>query len=278
MYHSFNVSFHSALISYMDARAWGGLVRALRRTVEREAGTAEELVNLCQSSKDEPNKLAYKGIEKIVFKKPADIPALLRGELISDLNPKAAVFMPKKQPLVEQKPEGADDEDEDMANDLAPPAEEDSGIDHAIDLEAAARAADLERVEQVVELPTDEELTAAATITRLYRRKLSYRQITPKKGYAAELERYYKMYREQPFERWINLRYRALFLGFLPLLLCCLETYKSQIIASKKKAMVRIEIAPHHEYESVMAQINSAMWVFCTIPYVAYRTEQRIAP
>ena len=59
----------------MDARAWGGLVRALRRTVGREAGTAEELVNLWQFSDHDPNKSEYKGIEKIVFKKHADIPA-----------------------------------------------------------------------------------------------------------------------------------------------------------------------------------------------------------
>lgn len=244
----------------MDARAWGGLVRALRRTVGREAGTAEELVNLWQFSDHDPNKSEYKGIEKIVFKKHADIPALLRGELVSDLNPKAAVFMPKQQFSTEQKVEGGDDEEEDAADDLtAPPAEEDSGIDHAIDLEAAARAADRERVEQVAELPTDEELKAAAAITRLYRRKLSYRQSTPKKGYEAELERYYKMYREQPFKQWANFRYKALFLGFLPLLLCTLETYNAQIIDSKKKARTRIEIAPHHEYENLTAQISTAM-------------------
>ncbi|KAI0089815.1 hypothetical protein BDY19DRAFT_86920 [Irpex rosettiformis] len=256
-----NAHFPKVLIDYMDARTWNGLVKALRRTVYWEAGTAEELVHLWHFSKGDLNKFTYKGIQKVVFKKQADIPALLRGEFVSDLNPQAAVFMPRPHLLAGNKLDNeGEDEDEDATHDLlAPPAEEDSGIDHAIDLEAAARAADQERVEQVAELPTEEELQAAAFIASLYRRKLAYRHSTPKKGREAELERHFKQYREHPYGQRTDLRYKALFLGFLPLLSFCLQTYNAEVTASKKKAMVRMKIVPHHEYESVVAQIDSAI-------------------
>lgn len=238
-----------------------GLVRALRRTAERDAGTAEELVHLCHSSKDDQAKGAFKGIQKIVFKKQVDIPALLRGELVSDLNPKAAAFVPRHILEAQAKAEAGvtQDEDEDESGLSAPPAEENSGIDHGIDLEAAAQAADQERVEQVVEPPSDEELKAAALITKLYRRKLARKQHVSKKGREADRERFYRLYREQPFAEWTNLRYKAIFLGFLPLVLLCVEAYNTEILASKKKAMLRAKVAPHHEYESVTAQIDSAM-------------------
>lgn len=238
-----------------------GLVRALRRTAERDAGTAEELVHLCHSSKDDQAKGAFKGIQKVVFKKQVDIPALLRGELVSDLNPKAAAFVPRHILEAQARAEAgvAPGEDEDDSGLSAPPAEEDSGIDHGIDLEAAAQAADEERVEQVVEPPSEEELKAAAVITKLYRRKLAHKQHVPKKGREADRERYYKLYREQPIAGWTNMRYKALFFGFVPLLLLSLEAYNTEVTASKKRARMRIDIVPHHEYESVMAQINTAM-------------------
>lgn len=248
----------------MDARTWKGLVRALRRTVEREAGTAEELITLWQSSKGDPGTGEYKGIHRLVYKKQADIPALLSGEVVSDLNPKAAAFIPIRilKPQADDGPDRKeyDEDDVDEASELAaPPAEEDSGIDHALDLEAAARAADNDRVEQILEPPTEEELQAAALITKLYRRKLARKQTVSKKGREAERERFYQMYREHIVFKWTNWRYKALFLGFIPLVLLCLETYNTHVLSSKKKAMVRREIAPHHQYEAVMAQIDSAM-------------------
>ncbi|KAI0693658.1 hypothetical protein BC835DRAFT_1063988 [Cytidiella melzeri] len=252
----------------MDARMWNGLVMALRSTVLREAGTAEELVHLQHFSRGDTDTRVFKGIHKILYKNLADLPALLRGELVSDLNPRAAEFVPTQ--VVQQQAdtdnddgaEEQDDSDDDEAGGLsAPPAEEDSGIDHALDLEAAARAADEERVEQVAEPPTEEEVRAATFITQLYRRKLLRRRDrdSPKKGREAERERYYQMYREQPPVKGANARYKAIFLGFVPLVLFCLESYNTHVIASKKKAMVRRDIAPHHQYESVMAQIDCAM-------------------
>jgi hypothetical protein len=251
----------------MDARTWNGLVKALRRTVYNEAMTAEELVHLRVSSA--PNRVdtrEFRGIQELVYKKPADIAALLRGELVSDLNPLAAAFVPKKIMTPSNADPGGDGIDEDEVGALsAPPAEEDSGIDHTLDLEAEARAVDARRVEQVAEPPTEDEIKAATYFAHLYRRKISRRQVVAKTGKEADRERYYQMYRERQWASGSNARYKVLFRGFVPHLLICLESYNTHVINSKKKTMLRRSIVPHHQYEAITAQIDIAMYVKLTL-------------
>lgn len=228
-------------------------------------GSSDELIHLWDSTKVAGEPKQIRGVRSIVYKRVPDISALLRGEKVaSHLNPGAPAFVPTRIP---QPDSGAIDQqdtvdaiEERELGLFAPPDEEDSGVEHGVDLEAAAQAVDEGREEQTVVPPSAEEIAAATFLARTYRRRLSRRKSAPKKGMEAERNRWYLAFRGSPLAPSFTRRdYEYLYLGPLPLVLVCLDVMNRHVLASRTKARMRMESAPHSEYESVMAQIDLAM-------------------
>lgn len=250
--------------SYVTATSWPDLVKAIRFTGTKEKGTSEELIHLRLASKVDgvPNEL--RGTRSIVYKKVTDIPALLRGEKIplSELNPDAPTFVPSQvstRPSAHEAERPLDAAEEMELGMAAPPDEEDAGLDHLVDLEAAVQAVDEGREEQTAVPPTTEEIAAARYLANLYHRRLSHRRGYPKKGLGADRNRYFLACMDAAAARKTKKPYGLLYLGPLPHVLVCLDTINSHVLASKKKAMLKRDLVPHSKYEVVMAQIDHAM-------------------
>lgn len=259
------MKIYRRLLRYVNATSWQGLVGALRNTGIDEMGSSEEQIHLRDSAKVVGEPYEIRGTRSIVFKRVTDIPALLRGEkvLMSDLRPDAPAFVPTRlpQPETDTVDQDAIDAAEERELGLsAPPDEEDSGIDHGVDLEAAAQAVDEGREEQTVVPPSAEEITAATFLARAYRRRLSRRKGVPKKGMEAERNRWYLAFRDSSLAHSLTRRdYELLYRGPLPHVLVCLDVMNGHVLASKKKARMRRDLVLHSEYESIMAQIDRAM-------------------
>lgn len=200
------------------------------------------------------------GIRSIVYKQATDIPALLRGEIavVSNLTPHASAFVPMR---ALPPPPGADvvlnaAEEAELGLE-APPDEENTGVDDAVDLIAAAQAIDESREEQTVTPPTPGEITAAIQIAGWYLRMRSRRRGSSKKGLEPERNRWYLTCRERAQE--MGQRYKLLYLGPLPLVLVSLDILNRNMLASKKNAMLRNGLGQHLEYEAIMEEIDRAM-------------------
>lgn len=147
---------------------------------------------------------------------------------------------------------------EQVLESVAPPDEEDTGIDINADLRAAAEGIVRVRVEQAPTL-SKEELEAAAYIAYVYRRILSRRRGIAKKGAAADRNRSYLLYSEGPFVSGLEGRYRKLYLGALPLVWVSLESMVKNVASSKKTARLHMRTAEHTKYEELVAKVNRIM-------------------
>lgn len=152
----------------------------------------------------------------------------------------------------------ADNGAEQVLESVAPPDEEDTGIDINADLRAAAEGIVRVRVEQAPAL-SKEELDAAAYIAYVYRRILSRRRGIAKKGAAADRNRSYLLYSEGPFVSGLKGRYRKLYLGALPLIWVCLESMLKNVTGSKRAVRSRMLAVEHTKYDELLAKVNRIM-------------------
>lgn len=259
----------SHLPSYINARSWEDLARALRNTGMFEKNSPEELVHLRLASRATGTPHEVFGTRSVVYKKINDIPTLLRGEAVpgTELNPGAASFAPSiiTRPSTQNndvKAVPTQDPEEDDAETSVAGDEEDAGIDHDVNPDEAAQAINGAHEEQKVVVPTTEETQAVTLIAITYRKVLSRRQSTPQKGKAAELHRLYMSYKQSAHTAQMPSRYRHLYLGPLPLASLCLRTMSAHVAGSKAKARAHLNTvteAQHSEYEKINAQITNAM-------------------
>ena len=204
----------------------------------------------------------------MVYTNPIDIVPLVNGAKVetapqpkSTLRAEATPFVPARFLKADVGADEDEDEDEDdHADDPVAQEEEDAGIDHNIDLDAAARSVDAARVEQTVAPPSPEEIAAAKCIASMYRRWLSRRHGVPKKGLPAARFRWFVTC--QDLSRDMGKPYRLLFLGPFPHALVCLEKLSAYAINAKKKAHLRLHVAPQDVYEKVKAEVDDAVYVF----------------
>ena len=204
----------------------------------------------------------------MVYTNPIDIVPLVNGTKAetttqpkSTLRAEAAPFVParflKADVGVEEDDDDDDDDDDDRADDHAPQEEEDAGIDHNIDLDAAARSVDAARVEQTFAPPSPEEIAAAKCIASMYRQLLSCRHGVPKKGLPAVRFRWFVAC--QDLSEDMDTPYRLLFLGPFPHALVCLEKLSAHAISAKKKAHLRLRDAPQDVYEKMKAEVDDVV-------------------
>lgn len=243
-------------------------MRALRNTAETEASDFDHLVQLKDSSKLSGPVHPVRGVRVVVYTNPIDIVPLVNGAKVetasqpkSTLRAEAAPFIPTRFLKADVGAEEDDDEDEDdHGDDPAAQEEGDAGIDHNIDLDAAARSVDAARVEQAVAPPSPEEIAAAKCIASMYRRLLSRRHGVPKKGLPAARFRWFIAC--QDLSEDMGRSYRLLFLGPCAHALVCLEKLNAYAINTKKKAHLRLRVAPQDVYEKVKAEVDDAVYVF----------------
>ena len=209
-----------------------------------------------------------RGIRIVLYEKQSDVVAIVNGEEIeavpkSKLRAEAEPFIPvsvlKARSIV---PESDEDEDEDQDDPVGEETAEDTGIDHTVDLDVVARTIDAARVEQVLELPTAEELAAARCIAKQYYRRQLRRQPLPKKGLAEARARAFLSCLK--ISAGMARPYRMLFLGPFPHALVCLEKLNAYLINAKKRASLRLHAGQHANYENLKADVDDTMYVlFC---------------
>ncbi|GJE94213.1 hypothetical protein PsYK624_103810 [Phanerochaete sordida] len=258
-------SYSSLIFRYVKASGWDDLVRAMRNTAETEASDFDHLAQLKDASKLNGPVHPIRGIRAVVYGNPADIVPLVNGAKIeaapqakSNLRADAAPFVPARFLKADVAAEEDEDEgeDDDHVEDSSA-QEEDAGIDHTIDLDAAARTVDAAHIEQVAAPPSEEEIAAAKCFASTYRRLLSRRQGVPKKGLPAARARWFLTCQE--LSQKLSRSYRVLYLGPLPHALVCVEKINAYAINNKKTAHLRTQLAGQDAYEKVMAEVDDAI-------------------
>jgi hypothetical protein len=253
---------------YIFGRSWEDLVRALRNSAIFEESEFDELIQLKSSKQVTGQLYPIRGVRTVLYDNPGDIVALVNGENVSsqpksNLRAEAKPFVPAALQRLQNDlaTEGADDDEDDDEDDsdfVAEEATEDTGIDHTVDLDAAARAADAARVEQVLEPPTQEEILAAQYISAQYRQILSRRHGAPKKGLSEARARWFLSCLEH--SQNMSKPYRLLFLGPFPHALVCVEKLVAYAINTRTKARFRLRVAHQEAYEKVKAEVDDAMY------------------
>ena len=224
----------------------------------------DELVQIKdrQQCKGPPRPL--RGTRIIIYDDPSEIPALLTSTSLppdtqTNSDPQPPPTVEPVQPLDSTTPtddNGAEHLAEDNFDEPASP-DEDTGIDHDVDVQEATLSADAERTYIPPAPPTAEELKAARVIGRFYRRVLALRRGAPKKGLAEARTRWFLACHAASQD--MGPKYRCLFQGPLPHALVCLEGVSDYAGRAKKSARTRLQKVEHAEYEAVTAELDRVM-------------------
>lgn len=250
---------------YLKANRWEDQVKAFRNSATEENSELDELIQLKDLSKIKEPPRPLRGVRFVQYHDPSDIIPVMNGaeaksapRLKSKLRAEAAPFVPTRlqAPDVSLDAKGEESsDDEDDAEDNQP--EEDAGIDHSVDPDAAARTVDAAHAEQVFSPPTEDEIRAAQLISSLYRRLRSRRQGKPKKGLPEARYRWFVACRDKSGE--FNRPYRCMFLGPLPHALVIAERLYNLALDSRKRARTRMLIARDADLEKVKLEVDEAV-------------------
>lgn len=250
---------------YLRANGWEDQVKAFRNSATEENSALDELIQLKDLSKVKEPPRPIRGVRFVQYHVPSDIIPVMNGaeakgapQPKSKLRAEAAPFVPTRlqAPDVSLDAEGEESsDDEDDAADNQP--EEDAGIDHSVDPDAAARTVDAAHAEQVFSPPTEDEIHAAQLISSFYRRLRSRRQGKPKKGLPEARYRWFIACQDKSGE--IDRPYRCMFLGPLPHALVIAEKLYNLALASRKQARMRMTIARDADLEKVKLEVDEAV-------------------
>lgn len=279
-------SYSRLVVKYVKATGWTDLVRALRSTADTEASDFDQLIQLKDSKKTNGPVHSIRGIRVVVYSNPADVVPLVNGAKVeavpqptSTLRAEAATFVPNAQYLNvddgaedDEADEDGDEDGDDQAEDLVP-QDGDTGIDHSIDVDAAARTVDAARVDQTMTPPREEEIAAAKRIASMYRRILLRQRGIPKKGLPAVRLRWFLSCQELAQD--MGRSYRVLFLGPLPHALVCLEMLYTYVTNSKKQAHLRLHVASQEVYEKIKEEVDGAIQLSRTAADLRKRLEPK---
>jgi len=254
-------TFPSLYANFVNAKTWDNLVMALRKSSEKFASPLDELIQLKEESKVTGPSLKLTGTRTIIYKNSREISALLGGPASSGsiLRPDAVPFVPRVlQKPVEGDVLGEDDMvDEDIGQSAAAAEVVDGGIDHAIDLEAAAMSVDAGRTQLTAVAPTDEEREAATTLQKKYRALLSGRKIRQSASSEANSRWFTACMAVAP--KLHNTAYRVRFLGPLSYALVCLEVANIHAFEARKRAAKEIRKTKHQELEEALKRQDKAL-------------------
>lgn len=244
------------------ASCWSDLVRALRASASPLRCNFDELVQVKDRRRCKGSIRPLKNTRMVVYDDVNDIPSLLRDENRTSpssegVSPQVVQFSQPSAEVAMENNEEQVDKAEELEEDDEPssPEDEDTLLDHNVDLEAAARSA-----AHVYEPPaahTEEEIASARLIARAYKYSLARRRGAPKKGLAEARARWYNNCRQRSQD--LHSSYRRLYLGPLPHALVCLEDVVDYAGKAKKSARERLRTVQHEEYERVNEELGRAM-------------------
>ncbi|KAI9068145.1 hypothetical protein FKP32DRAFT_1672451 [Trametes sanguinea] len=252
----------------MIDKSWDHLARVVRRSASDTA--LDEMIHLHHGSYPVPDRsIPY--LRRVVFNRVDDIPWLLKtgGSSLQagGLRADAAPFVPTR--IAAQAGQEEDEEDENEDEDLEGPnqeprAEDDDGLEPAVNVDDIAQAIDAEQANFAPAEPTPDELAAAEKIQTAYRRHLArvrLRKTLPKEErkrrvFAAFLAEATRMDWPHGFY------YRALYSGPVPHLYIVAEGIKSHLYDAKNNAKKRLIIVKHLELENVQTALTQATRLF----------------
>jgi hypothetical protein len=140
---------------------------------------------------------------------------------------------------------------EDAAEELEP--------DPTVDVETLAQSMNTARIQHVVDAPSQEQIDAARTIQKMYRRNLLRRHGGTKTKLSEARRRFFiECWAESEKMVWPYRHYRLLFLGPLPHLLLCLERANTTTFESKMKVKRDMIRATHLQIEDVQKRMTVA--------------------
>lgn len=234
-------------------------MKTLRNSAANEGSELDELIQLKDLTYVKNASPSMKDVRFVQFSNPKDIIPLMNGEQAESAPQPKSKLRAEAAPFVPASLLAPDEDSDDDEPTEAQQEDDDAGIDHTVDLDAAARTVDAARVEQVFAPPTADEIRAAKLISSLYRRLRSRRQGKPKKGLPEARNRWFTTCQEKAQN--MNTGYRLLFLGPLPHALVCTEKLDSYSNEVRKKALLRVHAAGHADLERIKVEVDEATYV-----------------
>ncbi|KAK0207963.1 hypothetical protein DFS33DRAFT_1379513 [Desarmillaria ectypa] len=236
---------------YIDSASysWDELAKTIRRSLQND--TMDEMIQLLHKSKAPVKGYTLLGVRQVVYDNLMDIRLVL--------DPTLSTSNQTSEPHVEASIQMGDDQ-----------AEE---IEHLPQVEAVREGEDfIDAVDDTVDVipiqdmtrpePSEQEISAAIRIQRVYRRILSRRQGVAKSGIAGLHAQIYASCTKEVTRLGDNPGlYLCLFLGPLPHMLVCLETVRVDSLNHKKKTKERLKGCSPDEIDALddlLTQTNKA--------------------
>ncbi|KAK0478174.1 hypothetical protein IW261DRAFT_1482258 [Armillaria novae-zelandiae] len=205
----------SLYIRYVDAasRSWDEFAKVIRRSLQHDS--TDEMIQLLHKSKAPVNGYAVLGVRQVVYDDLANIPVLLDPSALKAISQTSELH-------TETSTHMGDDQTEEVEH-----------LPHA----ETVRDEDMTRPE-----PSEQEITAAIHIQRVYRRVLSRRRGIAKSGIAGLHAQIYSSCTKEVSRLGDSPRlYLRLFLGPLPHILVCLETVRADSLSHKRNTKDRLK-------------------------------------
>ncbi|KAG7450801.1 uncharacterized protein BT62DRAFT_928080 [Guyanagaster necrorhizus] len=242
-------SFYSR---YIDAASysWDEFAKVIRRSLQYD--TTDEMIQLFHKSKAPVKAHALLGVRQVVYDDLTDIQVLLDPTLLGSSQ--------TSEPLIEvstQQEDGQVEETEHLPHVETAPDESEDTIDATDGTVGVIPIQDMKRPD-----PSEQEITAATQIQRVYRRVLSRRRGVAKGGRAGlHAQLYASCTKEVSRLGDTPGLYLRLFLGPLPHILVCLEIVRVDSLNHKKRTKERLKGCNPDEMDALdtlLTQTNTA--------------------
>ncbi|KAI0641201.1 hypothetical protein C8Q79DRAFT_992409 [Trametes meyenii] len=249
-------TYNRLIQPYVNARSWDHLCRAVCNST---SGTPlDELICLFHGSHPLP-KAQLRDVRRVVYNRLEDVPWLIKAGGTSvphaGLRAEATPFIPTR-PSAEEVQENEGDEAGAFEGER-PDDMNDDVLEQAIDTDNIAHVIDAEQANSGPVAPTDEEIAAATTIARAYRRHAARTRLRTVKPREEKRRRVFDAFFAESHKMvWPHTYYHRLYLGPIPQLYMVAEGLKNHVYDAKNNAKKRLNFVKHLELETVQSVLT----------------------